>query len=45
MNTLLSIYPKDVPPLHKMFTMVIEALFMIARRWKQPRYPTLKNWI
>jgi hypothetical protein len=39
---LLAIYPKDAPPWHRDIcsTMFIEALFVIARSWKPPRYPT-----
>jgi hypothetical protein len=38
---LLKIYPKDAPPCHRgtCSTMFIEALFVIARSWKQPRCP------
>jgi hypothetical protein len=38
---LLSIYPEDVPTYNKdtCSTMFIAALFVIARRWKQPRCP------
>ena len=44
---LLGIYPKDTPPYHrgKYSTMFIEALFVIARRQKQPRCPTTEEWI
>jgi hypothetical protein len=36
---------KDAPPHSKSLcsTMFIEALFIIARNWKQPRFPQLKN--
>jgi hypothetical protein len=39
---LLGIYPKNIPPYHKGMcsTMFILALFVIARSWKQPRFPT-----
>jgi hypothetical protein len=42
---LLGIYPKDVPPCHRdmCFSMFIVALSMIARRWKQPRCPTIEE--
>jgi hypothetical protein len=45
--TLLGIYPNDPPPLHrgKCSTMFIEALFVIARSWKQPRCPMTEEWI
>ena len=44
---LLGIYPKDAPPCHRgtCFTMFIAALFVIARSWKQPRYPTTEESI
>jgi hypothetical protein len=44
---LLSIYSKDIPPCHKgtCSTMLIAALFVISRSWKQPRCPTTKEWI
>jgi hypothetical protein len=43
----LGIYPKDTPPYHKdtCSTVFIAALFIIARRWKQPRCPSTKEWI
>jgi hypothetical protein len=44
---LRGIYPKDDPLYHRdtcsiMFT---EALFIISRNWKQPRYPSTEEWI
>jgi hypothetical protein len=44
---LLGIYPKDAPPHHKSmcFTMLIVALFVIARNWKQHSCPPNKEWI
>jgi hypothetical protein len=44
---LMGIYPKDAPSYHKDMcsTMFIAALFIIARNWKQPRYPSTKEWI
>ena len=44
---LLGIYPKDAPPCHRRMctTMFIVALFVIARNWKQPRYPITEEWI
>jgi hypothetical protein len=43
--TLLDIYPKKVPTYNKdtCSTMFIAALFLIARIWKQPRCPSMKN--
>jgi hypothetical protein len=39
---LLGIYPEDVPTGKKetCSTMFIAALFIIARSWKEPRYPS-----
>jgi hypothetical protein len=39
---LLGIYPQDVPTGNKntCSTMFITALFIIARRWKEPRCPS-----
>ena len=44
---LLEIYPKDAPPCHRGMcsTMFIVALFVIARSWKQSRYPSTEEWI
>lgn len=44
---LLGIYPKDAPTYNKdtCFTMVIAALFIIARSWKEPRCPSTEEWI
>jgi hypothetical protein len=44
---LLGIYPKDAPPCYRgtCSTMLIEALFVIARSWKQPRCPTMEKWM
>jgi hypothetical protein len=44
---LLGIYPKDAPPCHSgtCSTMYIAALFVIARRWKQPRCSPTEEWI
>jgi hypothetical protein len=39
---LLGIYPTDVPPCHRG---TCSTTFMIARNWKQPRYPTTEKWI
>jgi hypothetical protein len=43
----LAIYPKDATPCHKgtCSTMFIVALFVIARSWKQHRYPSTEEWI
>jgi hypothetical protein len=43
----LGIYPEDVPTGNKntCSTMVIEALFIIARSWKEPRCPSTEEWI
>jgi hypothetical protein len=42
----LGIYTKDAPPCHRATCsiMFIEALFVIAKSWKQPRYPTTGEW-
>jgi hypothetical protein len=44
---LLGICPKEGPPCHRgtCSTMFIEALFVIARSWKQLRCPTTEEWI
>ena len=44
---LLSIYPEDFPAGNKdtCFTKFIEALFIIARSWKEPRYPSTEEWM
>ena len=44
---LLGIYPEDVPTCNKdtYSTMFIAALFIIARSWKEPRYPSTEEWI
>jgi hypothetical protein len=43
----LEIYPKDAPPCHRdmCYTMFKEALFVIARCWKQSRCTTTEEWI
>jgi len=45
--SLLGIYPKDVPTYNKdtCSTMFIAALFIIARTWKEPRCPSIEEWI
>jgi hypothetical protein len=44
---LLGIYPQDVPTCNKdtCSTILRAALFIIARRWKQPRCPSTEEWI
>jgi hypothetical protein len=44
---LLDIYLKDAPKYKKdtCFTMFTEALFLLARNWKDPRCPSTKEWI
>ena len=44
---LLGIYPEDSPAGNKdtCSTMFIAALFIIARRWKEPRYPSTEEWM
>ena len=44
---LLGIYPKDSPACTKdtCSIMFIAALFIIAGSWKEPRYPTMEEWI
>jgi hypothetical protein len=44
---LLGIYTKDAPTCNKdtCFTMFIAALFIIARRWKEPRCSSTEEWI
>ena len=43
---LLGIYPeKIIPQKESSTTMFIEALFTIARTWKQPKCPLTDNWI
>ena len=39
---LLGIYPKDAPMYNKN---PCSTMFIIARRWKQPRSPSTKEWI
>jgi hypothetical protein len=43
---LLGICPEDVPTIQKdtCSTMFIEALFIIARSWKEPRCPSTEEW-
>jgi hypothetical protein len=44
---LLGIYPEDAPTCNKdtCSTMIIAALFIIARSWKETRYPSTEEWI
>ena len=43
---LLGIYPEGVPTCNDTcFTMFIAALFIIARSWKEPRCPSIEEWI
>jgi hypothetical protein len=44
---LLGMYPEDAPTCNKdtCYTMFIAALFIKARSWKEPRYPSTKEWI
>jgi hypothetical protein len=44
---LLSIYPEDAPTFNTgtCSTMIIEALFTIARNWKEPRCPSTEEQI
>jgi hypothetical protein len=44
---LLGIYSEDIPTCNKntCSTMFIAALFIIARRWKEPRCPSTEEWI
>jgi hypothetical protein len=43
----MGIYPKDDPPYHKDIcsALFIEASFIIARKWKQPRCPSTEELI
>jgi hypothetical protein len=44
---LLGIYPEDSPAYNKdtCSTMFIAAIFIKARSWKEPRYPSTEEWI
>jgi hypothetical protein len=44
---LLGIYPEDVPTCTKITcsTMFIAAVFTIARNWKEPKCPSIEEWI
>jgi hypothetical protein len=43
----LGLYTKDAPTYNKdtCSTMLIAALFIIARTWKEPRCPSIEKWI
>jgi hypothetical protein len=43
----LGIYPEDASTCNKNIcsTMFIEAFFIIARSWKEPRCPSTEEWI
>ena len=45
--SLSGIYPKDAPPWHRGTSSIkfTVALFVIVRSWKQPRFPTMNEWI
>ena len=45
--SLLGIYPKGAPTYNKdtCSTIFIDALFIIARSWKEPRCPSTEGWI
>ena len=46
--TLLGIYPKELKTYVQTETsswIFIAALFIIAKTWKQPRYPSVGEWI
>jgi hypothetical protein len=44
---LLGIYPEDAPTCNKdtWSTMFIEAIFIIAKSWKEPKCPSKAEWI
>ena len=46
-NTLLGLYPEDVPTGNKdtCSTMFIAALFIIVRSWKEHRCSSIEEWI
>jgi hypothetical protein len=45
--SLLNIYPEDAPTCNKdtCSNMLIAALFIIARIWKEPRFHSTEEWI
>jgi hypothetical protein len=44
---LLGIYPEKAPTCNKetCCTMFIEAIFIISGSWKEPRCPSIEEWI
>ena len=46
-DPLLGIYPEDSPACNKdtCSTIFIVAVFIIARSWKEPRCPSIEEWI
>jgi hypothetical protein len=44
---LLGVYPENVPTCNKdtCSTMLVAALFIVARNWKEPRCPSIDEWI
>ena len=42
---LLGIHTKETRSERDMCTMFIAALFIIARKWKQPRCPSADEWL
>ena len=44
---MVGIFPEDSPACNKDMcsTMFIAALSIIARSWKEPRYPSMEEWI
>jgi hypothetical protein len=42
---LLGIYPKECVRLQHLTLMFIAALFTIAKLWKQPRCPSIDEWV
>ena len=44
---LLGVYPEDSPACNKdtCSSMFIEAVFLISRSWKEPRCPSMEEWI
>ena len=44
---LLGIYPKNAQSYHRNMcsTMFIAALFVIATTWKQPKCPSVEEWV
>jgi hypothetical protein len=43
----MGIYPKDTPTYNKYIcsNLFIAILFIIARTWKEPRWPSTEEWI